>query len=291
MRLHIGRSLGGLALWAICFAAGDLFADEPPFQRSVLVRWAAVEFAWGYRLEIKDEGERVVLTRDTRAVEMRFKLVPGNYFFRVTALDKFRKAAGATDWRALTVKAPSRFQWSALLPGLPLLRRGDSGGYAWLGAFALPLLLAGREFQAAASGNRSLRVEIPANLFDGPGVLLLPEDSRTDIAAASPLLLVSLDAQNRLITGRDRNIRNYFSLVSLAVLVHAVHLYYFRDYGYETDAAAGGRGFHGIFGHGSRPALRPVLDIEPAGHSSIRRGFRGSGSRAARFRVGIRAAF
>lgn len=76
----------------------------------IQLSWGSVKGARGYAIEIVQEPNGNPRLIKTKVSQVRFELTPGNYKFRLAALNKFGKPAVWTDFRNLEVSGEERVQ-------------------------------------------------------------------------------------------------------------------------------------------------------------------------------------
>ncbi|MCG8452569.1 MAG: hypothetical protein MI717_05250 [Spirochaetales bacterium] len=84
-----------------------IFSLLPPLLGQERIEWSQVENAAGYDVEIRKDGDLVLRTQTQTAMLPLF-LMPGEYEFRVTALDAFGKPARVGEWSTLRIITPPR---------------------------------------------------------------------------------------------------------------------------------------------------------------------------------------
>jgi hypothetical protein len=62
------------------------------------LEWEAVQGAGSYLVEVQDFHRQPVLSRTVSTPSLTVKLLPGQYFLRLTTLNRFMKSEGASDW-------------------------------------------------------------------------------------------------------------------------------------------------------------------------------------------------
>jgi hypothetical protein len=97
---------GGPMLWPLLLGliliSIDLHADD---ELRYPVSWDAVSGAGGYLVEVKDQGQEIILTRTVEKNRIELSLSPGRYLFRVTTLNRFMRNESATRWIAFQINA------------------------------------------------------------------------------------------------------------------------------------------------------------------------------------------
>ncbi len=71
------------------------------------LRWKKVEGASGYLVEIK-KGERLVQSSETEESSIPLDLIPGEYSYKITVYNKFKKVIAESGWRVLSIEAAAQ---------------------------------------------------------------------------------------------------------------------------------------------------------------------------------------
>ncbi|MDX9800796.1 MAG: hypothetical protein RBT69_05605 [Spirochaetia bacterium] len=80
------------------FCAAALSAQED----GEFLRWKKVEGASYYLVEIK-KGERLVQKTETEEASIPLDLIPGDYLYKISIFNKFKKLIAESDWRTLAI--------------------------------------------------------------------------------------------------------------------------------------------------------------------------------------------
>ena len=92
----------GLLLITILFV---LAVSGKIYGENTVIKWNPVYGAGGYIVEIVDSDNKPVIKQEVKDTSVDVgKLQPGIYKYRITTLNKLRKAGGSTGWLTLTIQ-------------------------------------------------------------------------------------------------------------------------------------------------------------------------------------------
>lgn len=88
-----------------CFAVAGPLHSQSAGKKTTL-EWKAVENASGYQVQIQDTNKKIVFNQKTRENKIQVQIKPGDYKFRIGALNKFFKLSLWSDWIELKISKP-----------------------------------------------------------------------------------------------------------------------------------------------------------------------------------------
>ncbi len=94
------NAIGFLFFCSIVFLPALLSAKE----KQVELKWKEVPRAFGYLVEIKNEGGKTVIGQKTKTPFLNFSLSEGDYQARISSLNKFQKVAVSSKWFAIKIR-------------------------------------------------------------------------------------------------------------------------------------------------------------------------------------------
>jgi hypothetical protein len=89
---------------ALIFVSALSLSAQEAEKYKVRITWQAVQGAYGYSVEIKDESGKTVFNHETTVNEIVPKLPEADYSLRITVIDKFRQKVDSTPWKKITVR-------------------------------------------------------------------------------------------------------------------------------------------------------------------------------------------
>lgn len=122
MSISARRKLRLMARLLLLLACGLLLLPRPAAAQStpVLLRWGAGQGANGYRIQVRNAEQDVIADSRVATNELRIDLEPGEYEYRLAALDAFEKPGPWSPWYSVKIR---RTGTPVLEPGpLPITR-------------------------------------------------------------------------------------------------------------------------------------------------------------------------
>jgi hypothetical protein len=106
-----------IACAVICVSVFPLSAQEAE-KYKVRITWQAVQGAYGYSVEIKDESGKTVFNRETTVSEIVPKLPEADYSLKITVIDRFRQKVDSTPWKKITVRRSEVPLFESITPSI-----------------------------------------------------------------------------------------------------------------------------------------------------------------------------
>jgi hypothetical protein len=103
------------------------------------IKWNPIIGASKYKVEVKNDKEEVVFTKDVKEPQLEFEIPYGNYKYKVAIINKFNKIYQWSDWYKLSILPP-------LFPVITSV----SPGYIHKGDDKKKIVLEGRNFYKGA---------------------------------------------------------------------------------------------------------------------------------------------
>lgn len=91
-------------LFLLTLMKGFIFAQIAG--KLINLEWKPVDNAAGYSVQIKNDHDIVVVKKKLDQNKIEVRLTPGEFYFRIGVLNKFRKVAVWSDWARVDVKKP-----------------------------------------------------------------------------------------------------------------------------------------------------------------------------------------
>lgn len=105
-----------MKLWfalLICLLPLSLYAEG---EMNYPISWAAAPGAGGYVVEVQNDHQIIVLNQTVTETSINLKLYPGTYRFRLTTLNRFKRAESTSQWFKFQVLAPLAPSFVAIIP-------------------------------------------------------------------------------------------------------------------------------------------------------------------------------
>jgi hypothetical protein len=127
--------MAAMSAAALIFSASPAAAGEDASEKKQKINWEKQDGIEKYWVQVRDDGDKLVLDRFVQTDFIEFSLKPGRYRVRIAAMNKFDKIEYWTDWEELELKKIDR---SAYFKGRYLLNLGIKLGAGMSYVHVLP---------------------------------------------------------------------------------------------------------------------------------------------------------
>ena len=225
----------------LLFLSSVMFAEKTE-KRSMSIRWSGVPGASGYAVEWTGSDGRVVQQKSATSV-VELSLEAGEYCIRVSALNRFGKPAGWSDWKTFRVEDAAQKQsldlnrpeepakkepvsqttapplWKRSVPGWVQIERQQWRGWAYPSALGL---------LAVYAWDQKRRGDLIASDALNDPDLIMPL-SISSYAALGNALWIRRSQQRELYDAHQRNQRLAGMAAIGVVALHWIDISFFED--------------------------------------------------------------
>lgn len=230
-------------LWSIFFLLlPGLLLSEKAEKRSMTISWSAVPGASGYAVEWTGSDGRVVMQKSSTS-EVELSLEAGEYRIRVSALNRFGKPAGWSEWKSFRVEDAAQKQsldlnrseepvkkenvsqtavpplWKRSVPGWVQIERRQWRGWAYPSALGL---------LAVYAWDQKRRGDLIASDALNDPDLIMPL-SISSYATLGNALWIRRSQQRELYDAHQRNQRLAGMAAIGVIALHWIDISFFED--------------------------------------------------------------